>query len=75
MELFYALGLTFAAWAVAITAVGLKNPDFPRSAATQRLVVGISVLLAAATLASVIHATASEGEPEHAGTVQVSDSS
>lgn len=75
MELFYALGLTFAAWAVVITAVGLKNPDFPRSQAAQRVVIGVSVLLAAATLASVVHATASEDESEHASTLQLSDGS
>jgi hypothetical protein len=42
---FYVVGPVFAAWAVLLTVLGLRWPDFPRRLGGQRIVVGISVAL------------------------------
>jgi plastocyanin len=50
---FYVAGSAFAVWAVVLSAIGLRNADFPPSGKLARVVMGISLagLLATASLA------------------------
>jgi hypothetical protein len=50
----YVVGAVFATWAVALAGVGLTRPNFPFGVAGQRLVMLVSLLLAAATIAAAI---------------------
>jgi hypothetical protein len=52
--LFYVLGIALACWAVLLFAVGMRATTFPGTAAAQRGVIGISVLLVAGTMAASI---------------------
>ena len=49
---FHVVGIIFACWAVLVTALGITRPDFPGSA--ERVVLGISVLLAVSTVGLAI---------------------
>ena len=51
---FYVLGLAAAGWAVVLSALGLTQPDFPRNAGGQRVVMAISVVLVAAAIGAAI---------------------
>jgi hypothetical protein len=51
---FYVAGSVFVVWAVALAAVGLTVPEFPYGKLGQRAVVLVSLLLAAATIATAI---------------------
>jgi hypothetical protein len=51
---FYVIGGAFAVWAVCLAIVGLRNPDFPSSPNTGRLVMGVSVLLAVASATAAV---------------------
>ena len=51
---FYVAGGAFAVWAVVLAAAGLTRPAFPFRAAGQRLVMGISLLLAALVIGLAI---------------------
>jgi plastocyanin len=61
---FYAAGAALAAWALVLSALGLRRPGFPGGRGGAAGVIGITGLLMAATLASGI-ATATK--PVHAG--------
>jgi plastocyanin len=51
---FYIVGGALAGWAVLLGVIGLTQPDFPGNLGGQRVVMGISVLLVAGTIASSI---------------------
>ena len=60
---FYIAGSAFAAWAVLLSFLGLSRASFPGGQRGQGVVIGISVLLAAAALGTAI-GTASTEKPE-----------
>jgi len=60
---FYIAGVLFAAWAVLLSFLGLSRASFPGGQRGQGVVIGISVLLAAAALGTAI-GTASTEKPE-----------
>ena len=51
---FYLLGGLAALWAVTLFAIGMRSHTFPGSAAAQRVVTLISVLIVAAAMASAV---------------------
>jgi hypothetical protein len=51
---FYIAGAVLAAWAVAISAVGLTRPSFPVAVRGQRAVVAITLVLVAVAIAMAI---------------------
>ena len=51
---FYVAGGIAAAWAIVLFAVGMNAPGFPGSAAAQRVVTLISVLVVGAAMASAV---------------------
>ena len=51
---FYILGGLAALWAIVLFAVGMRSHSFPASAAAQRVLTLVSVLLVAATMASAV---------------------
>jgi hypothetical protein len=52
--LFYILGGLAAAWAVVVSVIGLRQPEFPGSDRAEHVVIGISVLVVAGAVASAI---------------------
>lgn len=52
---FYVIGIIFTVWAVAIGTMGLRSESFASSAAQSRLIGGVSVLLAAASMALSVY--------------------
>lgn len=64
MTPFYILGGVLAAWALVVTALGVRSKDFPGSRSGERAVIAISVLLVAGAIgAAVIGAANEEEEP------------
>ncbi len=53
--LFYVLGCLFAAWAVLLGTLGMRSESFGKERAAGTAIIGVSVVLAAATMASVIY--------------------
>ena len=51
---FYVLGAVAAVWAIVLFAVGMRSPEFPGSAAAQRGVIAISVLVVIGAMASAV---------------------
>jgi plastocyanin len=51
---FHVIGACLALWAVVLTAIGVKRPDFPGKGAGTRIVMGISALLVVSTIAAAI---------------------
>jgi plastocyanin len=51
---FHVLGVCLALWAVVLTAIGVRRPDFPGKGAGTRIVIGISALLVVSTIAAAI---------------------
>jgi hypothetical protein len=51
---FYIAGALLAVWAVVLSTIGLTRPSFPYGAAGQRAVIVISLLFAAAAIATAI---------------------
>jgi hypothetical protein len=52
--LFYVLGGLAAAWAIILFAVGTRSTSFPSSAAAQRGVIAISLLVVIGAMASAV---------------------
>jgi hypothetical protein len=67
---YYIAAGTAAAWAVILTAIGVRREDFPATRGATRLVGAISVVLVAATIGLAIYLSAHEshekGGAEHA---------
>lgn len=59
---FYVSGAVLAAWAVTLSVIGLRRPDFPGTQAVSRTTMAITAVLVLATMATAV-TTASE--PEH----------
>jgi hypothetical protein len=53
--LFFVLGCVFAAWAVIIGTLGLRSESFGSEKGLSSALIGVSVLLAAATMFAVIY--------------------
>ena len=51
---FYIAGAVLVAWAVAVSAVGIQRSDFPDAVGGQRLVVVVSLVLAAVAIGAAI---------------------
>jgi hypothetical protein len=51
---FYAAGGVLAAWAVIVSVMGIRSPDFPGKGRLARGVMGLSVLLVALTVAAAV---------------------
>lgn len=51
---FYIAGGVLAAWAVVLSAVGMTQPDFPKSDGTAKGLYGLSALLVIATAATAV---------------------
>ena len=51
---FYIAGGVLAVWAVAVSAVGLANPEFPGNERGARMVMGVSFVLVAITIAMAV---------------------
>ena len=51
---FYIAGGLFAVWAVVLSSIGMTRPSFPYSAAGQRAVIGVSLVLAALAIAMAV---------------------
>jgi plastocyanin len=59
---FHVIGGLFALWAVTLTALGIKRPDFPRAGGQTFAVGALSVLLAAGTIGAGVVTTALDEE-------------
>lgn len=62
MEGYYIAAGAAALWAVILTAIGVRNEDFPATARTTRLVAAISIVLVLATIGLAIYLAAIEDE-------------
>ena len=51
---FHVLGVCLALWAVILTAIGVSRPDFPGKGPGTKIVMGISAVLVASTIAAAI---------------------
>jgi hypothetical protein len=51
---YYILGIVAALWAVTLFAIGMRNEKFPGTAGAQRAVMGASVVLVVAVMASAV---------------------
>jgi hypothetical protein len=55
---FYVAGIVLVVWAVVVSVIGLRQPDFPGSEARMRSVMWISVVLTVVTIGLAIHTSA-----------------
>ncbi|HMS63354.1 MAG TPA: hypothetical protein PKD63_13825 [Solirubrobacteraceae bacterium] len=53
--LFFVLGCVFAAWAVIVGALGLRSESFGSERSLSTAIIGVSVVLAAATMFAVVY--------------------
>lgn len=53
--IFFVLGCLFAAWAIAIGLLGLRSESFGSERGASTAIIGVSVTLAAATMASIVY--------------------
>ena len=67
MNAFHVCGILFAAWALVVSFLGITRENFPTSAAGQRLVASISIILAAAAFGTGIYTSATEEEEDEGG--------
>jgi hypothetical protein len=69
VEGFYVAGGLLAAWALIVTAIGVRREDFPSTPGATRLVGAISVVLVVAAIGLAIYLSATEehesGGEEH----------
>ena len=64
---FHIAGIILAAWAVIVTALGLRSGSFPRTSRQAKLVGVISVVLALGAISSAIIVGALESDEEEGG--------
>jgi hypothetical protein len=64
---FHVCGIIFAAWALAVSFLGITRENFPGSAGGERLVAAISIILAAAAIGTGIYTSATEEEEDEGG--------
>jgi len=60
MNVFYVLGVVLVVWAIVVSVLGLRRPEFPGNSGGERIVIAISALLVVATIAAGILASAAE---------------
>jgi hypothetical protein len=60
VEGYYIAAGAAAAWAVILTAIGVRNETFPASRGATRLVAAISIVLVIATIGLAIYLSANE---------------
>lgn len=53
--IFFVLGCVFAAWAILIGTLGMRSETFPKDRGAATAVIGVSVILAAATMAAIVY--------------------
>jgi hypothetical protein len=51
---FYVAGITLAAWAVIVSVIGIRRPDFPGTPGRTRIVYAISAVLVATAMSMAI---------------------
>jgi hypothetical protein len=51
---FFVAGGLFAAWAVVLFLVGMRNPEFPRGTGPERAVIAVSLVLMVAAMATAV---------------------
>lgn len=75
MEGYYIAAGSLAAWAVIVTAIGVRSESFPATRGAARLVAAISIVLVVATIGLAIYLSANEehekGSEEHAALSRV----
>jgi hypothetical protein len=54
---FYATGGALVAWAIALSVFGMRRPQFPSTGRVRRLVVALTAVLVAATMAGALAST------------------
>jgi hypothetical protein len=64
---FHVCGIIFAAWALAVSFLGITRENFPGSAGGERLVAAISIILAATAIGTGIYTSATEEEGDEGG--------
>lgn len=64
MNAFHVCGILFAVWALIVSFLGITRENFPSSAASERAVFTVSILLAAAAIGTGIVTAASEEEED-----------
>jgi hypothetical protein len=67
VEPFYFAGGTLAGWALLVTAIGVRRPDFPSTPRTARLVGAISIVLVLTAIGLAIYLSATEEEEPSGG--------
>ncbi len=67
MEPFYFAGGTLAAWALLVTAIGVRRPEFPSTPGTARLVGAISIVLVVTAIGLAIYLSATQEEDKGGG--------
>ena len=67
MEPFYVAGGALAAWALIVTAIGVRREDFPATPGATRLVGAISIVLVVTAIGLAIYLSATEDEEEEGG--------
>jgi hypothetical protein len=55
---FYIVGALLAVWAVALSWIGITQPEFPGTVTRMRAVIGITLVLAVAAIGLAIHTSA-----------------
>jgi hypothetical protein len=67
VEGYYIAAGMLAAWAVILTAIGVRSENFPATRGATRLVGAISVVLVVATIGLAIYLSANEKHEEGGG--------
>ena len=67
MEGYYIAAGALAAWAVILTAIGVRSENFPSTRGATRLVAAISIVLVVATIGLAIYLSATEEHEEKGG--------
>jgi hypothetical protein len=67
VEPFYFAGGTLAAWALLVTAIGVRREDFPRTPRTTKIVGAISIVLVLTAIGLAIYLSATEDETKGGG--------
>jgi plastocyanin len=63
---FYLSGAVLAGWALVLSLIGLRRPDFPGSQAVSRATMAITAVLVAATMVTGVTTATKPEHPEHA---------
>ena len=62
---FEIVGVVLAVWAVVLSYMGLRDPEFPRSGRAEMIVAGVTILLVASAVASGITSSYLEYHEKH----------